>query len=67
MIVLGRKVGEGVMIGKDIRVVFLGCRGGPNHARIGIIAPREIEVLRDELVKTVWGILPIGKEFENVE
>jgi len=47
MLVLTRKRGEGVAIGPDIRVVVLGIKNG--QVRLGVEAPRTIEVHRDEV------------------
>jgi len=51
MLVLSRRPGESIMIGKDIEVVVLGTDG--LQVRIGVRAPREVTVLRRELVKQV--------------
>ena len=47
MLVLTRRRGEGVAIGLDIRIVVLGIKNG--QVRLGIEAPRTIEVHRDEV------------------
>ena len=47
MLVLTRKVGEGIRIGDGIRVVLLESKG--NHVKIGIEAPAETGVYRDEV------------------
>jgi carbon storage regulator len=47
MLVLTRRRGEGVAIGPDIRVTVLGMKGG--QVRLGIEAPKTIEVHRDEV------------------
>jgi carbon storage regulator len=47
VLVLGRRVGEGVMIGHDIKVTVLVVAG--DKVRIGIDAPAEIEVHREEV------------------
>ena len=47
MLVLSRKTGERVQIGDDIVVTIV--RVGPNSVRLGIEAPRDVSVLRDEL------------------
>ena len=47
MLVLSRKTGERVQIGEDIVVTIV--RVGPNSVRLGIEAPRDMSVLRDEL------------------
>jgi len=47
MLVLTRRRGEGVAIGPDIRIVVLGIKNG--QVRLGIEAPRTVEVHRDEV------------------
>ncbi len=47
MLVLGRCVGEGIMIGHDIKVTVLVVAG--DKVRIGIDAPLEVEVHREEV------------------
>jgi carbon storage regulator len=47
MLVLTRRLGEGITIGNTIRVVILGIRG--NQVRIGIEAPANTEIYRDEI------------------
>lgn len=49
MLVLSRKQGEGVVIGKDVRIVLLGIKG--DKAQIGIEAPREVNIRRDEIAE----------------
>lgn len=47
MLVLTRKEGEGIIIGEDIRISIIELKGG--GVRIGIDAPREIKVHRQEV------------------
>jgi len=47
MLVLSRKVGEDILIGDRVRVRVIAAKRG--QVRIGVLAPREIEVLRAEL------------------
>lgn len=47
MLVLTRKVGEGIIIGDDIKVTIVELKGG--GVRIGIDAPREMKVHRQEV------------------
>ena len=47
MLVLSRKTGERILIGDEIEVTVV--RIGPNTVRIGIDAPKEMNIVRDEL------------------
>ena len=49
MLVLTRRVGETIVIGDKIRVTVLAIKGG--QARIGIIAPPEVVVDREEIAQ----------------
>jgi carbon storage regulator len=51
MLILTRRLGEGFLVGHDIEIVVLGLDG--SHVRVGIRAPREIPVLRKELLRQV--------------
>jgi carbon storage regulator len=48
MLVLSRKEGEAIVIGKDIEVKVLSVGGG--RVRIGIEAPKHVPICRDELL-----------------
>lgn len=48
MLVLSRRIGEKIKIGDDIEVVIVGYDRG--KVRIGITAPREVRVVRTELL-----------------
>ncbi len=47
MLLLTRRTGETIRIGDDIEVTVLGVKG--NQVRIGITAPEDVEILREEL------------------
>ena len=51
MLVLSRKPGERIMIGDDVTVTIV--RIGPNNVRLGIEAPREMNIVREELRERV--------------
>ena len=49
MLILTRKVGESIMIGESVEVKVLGIRAG--QIKIGIEAPKETAVVREELAE----------------
>ena len=51
MLILQRCIGETICIGDDIKITILGIRG--IQARIGINAPRDIPVHREEVAKRI--------------
>lgn len=51
MLVLSRNCGESIMIGEDVTVTVLCVRG--NQVRIGISAPDNIDVYREEIYRKI--------------
>lgn len=51
MLVLSRRIGESVKIGKEVTVTVLAVTGG--QVRVGIAAPKEIPVHRDEVHRQI--------------
>ena len=51
MLILTRRVGESLMIGDDVTVTVLGVKG--NQVRVGVDAPREVVVHRQEIYERI--------------
>src|SRR6202042_3911487 len=52
MLILTRRVGETVMIGNEVTVTVLGVKG--NQVRIGVNAPKDVAVHREEIYERTW-------------
>jgi carbon storage regulator len=59
MLILTRRVGEKLVIGENVTVTVLGVKG--NQIRIGIDAPPEVKVHREEIFQRIL------KEREELE
>jgi carbon storage regulator len=51
MLVLSRKRGESIMIGGDVEVTILDV--GADHVKVGVSAPKRVEILRKELYTAI--------------
>ena len=51
MLILTRKVEESLIVGDEVKVTVLGIKGG--QVRIGITAPRDIAVHRQEVFNRI--------------
>ncbi len=60
MLILTRRVGESLIIGDDVVVNVLGVKG--NQIRIGVDAPKEVSVHREE----IYDRIQAEKDQENI-
>ena len=51
MLILTRRVGETLVIGDEVTVTVLGVRG--NQVRLGVNAPKDIAVHREEICQRI--------------
>ena len=51
MLILTRRVGETIMVGDDVTVTVLGVKG--NQMRLGVNAPKSVEVQREEIYNRI--------------
>ncbi len=51
MLILTRRVGETLMVGDNVTITVLGVKG--NQVRIGVNAPKEVSVHREEIYQRI--------------
>ena len=56
MLVLSRKPGEKILVGENVTITIV--RIGPNTVRLGIEAPRDMNIVREELCS---GVAPVDQ------
>jgi len=64
MLILTRRIGETLIIGDDVNITVLGVKG--NQVRLGINAPKDVSVHREEIYLRIQQERQ-GAEHEEVE
>ncbi len=63
MLILTRRIGEVLRIGDDVAITVLGIKG--NQVRIGIDAPKDVSVHREEIYQRIKSETEQGGEGET--
>lgn len=51
MLILTRRIGETLMVGDEVTITVLGVKG--NQVRLGVNAPRDVAVHREEIYQRI--------------
>ena len=64
MLILTRRIGETLMVGDDVTITVLGVKG--NQVRIGVNAPKDVAVHREEIYQRIQNEKSDGSSPETV-
>jgi len=62
MLILSRKPGEEIVIGRGVHVMVLEVRG--NQVKLGFSAPAEVPIHRKEIQRAIEGFVPVLRHAE---
>lgn len=65
MLILTRRIGETLMIGDEVSVRVLGVKG--NQVRLGVNAPKEIPVHREEIYQRIQHERSMNNHMQHLE
>ena len=60
MLVLSRKKNESIVINNDVVITVVEIRG--DKVRLGIVAPKDVPVHREEVYEAIHGTSPVAKQ-----
>ena len=63
MLILTRRIGETIVIGDNVQITVLGIKG--NQVRVGVNAPKDVSVHREEIYQRIQNEKAPGYEDEN--
>ena len=65
MLVISRKIGESLVISDNIKITILST--GPDKITVGIDAPKEVKVVREELIETIEANIASNEKVDQSE
>ncbi len=60
MLILTRRIGETLMVGDEVTITVLGVKG--NQVRLGVNAPRDVAVHREEIYQRIQDEKSVGQD-----
>ena len=65
MLILTRRVGESIIVGDNVTITVLGIKG--NQIRLGVNAPKEVSVHREEIYQRIKQEKKVVEESDSTE